>query len=228
MKFAVIVFPGSNCDEDVFYVLRHILAQNTVKIWHKDADLQGSDFVVLPGGFSYGDYLRCGAIARFSPIMESIIYFAAKGGYVVGICNGFQVLTESGLLPGVLLRNTHQKFICANQYVKPATKRTVLTKGLEAENTYNIPIAHAEGRYYASTETLKELEDNDQVLFHYVNKQGDFDENANPNGSCNHIAGICNKNGNVMGLMPHPERASSEILGNIDGKYLFHSILDYA
>ncbi len=224
MKFGVVVFPGSNCDMDMLYVLEKIMKQNVVKLWHKDTDLQDVDFIILPGGFSYGDYLRSGAIAKFSPIMKQIIGFAKAGGYVMGICNGFQILTECGLLPGALLHNTSHKFICKNTYLKAQTNNTVVT------NKYNstqikIPIAHGEGRYFASEETLHSLVENDQILFKYCDENGNINDEANPNGSLMNIAGICNKERNVFGMMPHPERASDSELNNEDGKTLFKSIL---
>ncbi|MCS7005458.1 MAG: phosphoribosylformylglycinamidine synthase subunit PurQ [Cytophagales bacterium] len=225
MKFGVVVFPGSNCDDDMVWAIGEVLKQPVVKLWHKESDLQGCDFIVLPGGFSYGDYLRCGAIARFSPIMNEIIRFAKKGGYVWGICNGFQILTESGLLPGALLLNTNQKYICKNVYIKPATTRTLLTQKLSPYRPLKIPIAHGEGRYYAPIDTLKELQDNDQILFQYCNPYGQVIEEANPNGSMLNIAGICNESRNVFGMMPHPERAAHKILGNTDGAKVMESLL---
>jgi phosphoribosylformylglycinamidine synthase len=225
MKFGVIVFPGSNCDEDIVYVLRNIMGQNTVKLWHKDKDLQGCDFLILPGGFSYGDYLRCGAIARFSPIMENVMDFAANGGYVWGICNGFQILVEAGMLPGALLLNENLKYVCKNVFITPNTKNSLITSGLTPQQPYKIPIAHGEGRYYAPADTLQELVANDQILFKYCDANGMVTPEANPNGSLLNIAGICNKNRNVFGMMPHPERAAEIILGNTDGQLLFDSIL---
>ena len=225
MKFGVIVFPGSNCDEDIYYVLREILQQETVKLWHKDKDLQGCDFIVVPGGFSYGDYLRSGAIARFSPIMEAVVQHAQRGGYVLGICNGFQILTEAHLLPGVLLRNVEQRFICKNVFLKPVSQTALMTATLDHQRAYHIPIAHADGRYYASEEQIKQLEDNDQILFRYCNAQGEVDRASNCNGSLHSIAGITNENKNVFGLMPHPERASDEALGNTDGRLLLETFL---
>lgn len=226
MKFGVVVFPGSNCDEDLVYALKDILGQKVEKLWHKSADLQGCDFILLPGGFSYGDYLRSGAIARFSPIMNSVIEHAEKGGYVMGICNGFQILTESHLLPGALIRNNNQKFICKNVYIKPDNNSTLLTAKLDTAKAYKIPIAHAEGRYFADQKTLEELENNGQILFRYCDETGNSeDDNCNPNGSLNNIAGVCNKGKNVFGMMPHPERATDPALGNIDGKVLFESLL---
>lgn len=225
MKFGVVVFPGSNCDEDIIYTLQHTLGQEVVKLWHKDTDLQGAECIVLPGGFSYGDYLRSGAIARFSPIMEKVVAHANQGGYVIGICNGFQILTEAGLLPGALLRNNGQKFICRNVYLKPQSTSTLLTKGLDPDKTYKIPIAHAEGRYYADQETIKKLHENDQILFKYSSETGIIDEASNPNGSLENIAGISNAQKNVFGMMPHPERAAEEALGNTDGRTILEGLV---
>ncbi len=227
MKFGVVTFPGSNCDEDMVYVLKNILGQPVEQLWHKDTDLKGVDFVVLPGGFSYGDYLRSGAIAKLSPIMAEVIKHANKGGYVLGVCNGFQILTESGLLPGALLQNENQKFICTNTYLKVGSKNTAITKGLDAERVYKIPIAHGEGRFFSSDDEVKQILDNDQVLFYYANAQGEVTPDANPNGTTHNIAGICNAGRNVFGMMPHPERASDSVLANEDGKLLFESILKY-
>ncbi len=225
MKFGVIVFPGSNCDEDVYHVFREILQQDTIKLWHKDTDLQGCDFVIVPGGFSYGDYLRSGAIARFSPIMEAVVAHGKKGGYVLGICNGFQILTEAGLLPGTLLRNIAQKFVCKNAFIKPISTTSPMTAGLDPQKAYKIPVAHADGRYYASQDTLKKLQDNDQILFRYCDAQGKTTPESNFNGSALSIAGITNKQKNVFGLMPHPERASDPALGNTDGRAMLESLL---
>ena len=225
MKFGVVIFPGSNCDMDIIYVLQRIMKQEVVKIWHKDTDLKEVDFIVLPGGFSYGDYLRSGAIAKFSPVMKEIIGFANSGGYVMGICNGFQILTESGLLPGALLHNTSHKFICKNTYLKARSKNTIVTNKY-GDLPVQIPVAHAEGRYFADEKTLISLEDNDQILFKYCDKNGNITNKANPNGSLMNIAGICNKERNVFGMMPHPERASDDELRNQDGKILFNSILE--
>ncbi len=227
MKFGVVTFPGSNCDEDMVYVLETIMNQSVERLWHKDSDLKNVDFVVLPGGFSYGDYLRSGAIAKLSPIMNSVIEHANKGGYVMGICNGFQILTESGLLPGALLHNNNQKFICKNVHLKPATSNTAITKGLDSSKAYKIPIAHGEGRFYAPEETMKSILDNDQVLFHYVNEAGEMTEESNPNGALHNIAGICNSGRNVFGMMPHPERAADANLANEDGKRFFESLLKF-
>ena len=226
MKFGVVTFPGSNCDEDMVYVLSDMLGQKVEKLWHKDTDLKNVDFVVLPGGFSYGDYLRSGAIAKFSPIMTEIIAHANKGGYVMGICNGFQILTESGLLPGALLHNNTQKFICKNVHLKPISQSSAITKGLE-DKAYKIPIAHGEGRFYAPEDTMKSIEDNDQIIFKYASESGVISEEFNPNGSLNNNAGISNSAKNVFGMMPHPERAADGVLSNLDGKAIFESLLKY-
>jgi phosphoribosylformylglycinamidine synthase subunit PurQ / glutaminase len=227
MKFGVVTFPGSNCDEDMVYVLETLMGQQVERLWHKDTSLKGVDFVVLPGGFSYGDYLRSGAIAKLSPIMNEVMTHADKGGYVMGICNGFQILTESGLLEGALLHNDTQKFICKNVYLKAASTSTPLTKGLDTNKAYRIPIAHGEGRFYAPEETMKSILDNDQVLFYYAGADAAVNASDNPNGSLNNIAGICNKGRNVFGMMPHPERAADAQLANEDGKRLFESLLKY-
>src|ERR1700760_2698319 len=225
MKFGVVIFPGSNCDEDIIHVLDKIMGQQVVRLWHKDHDLQGADFIILPGGFSFGDYLRSGAIARFSPIMQEVIQFAAKGGYVWGICNGFQVLTESGLLPGALLHNVNRKFNCSNIYLKAQTNDSLLTSQIDPQRALKIPIAHGEGNYFADADTLKMLNDNNQVLFRYCDESGNITDEANPNGSLQNIAGVCNKGRNVFGMMPHPERASDSLLANQDGLAIFESIL---
>ncbi len=224
MKFGVVIFPGSNCDMDMIYVLETILKQKVIKLWHKDTNLQEVDFIILPGGFSYGDYLRSGAIAKFSPIMKEITGFAKAGGYVMGICNGFQILTESNLLPGALLHNTSHKFICKNIYLKVSTKKSLITN-LYKNHPIKIPIAHAEGRFFADKKTLTSLVDNDQILFKYSDKNGVVNDLSNPNGSVMNIAGICNKERNVFGMMPHPERAADQELKNQDGKILFESVL---
>jgi|TARA_B110000444_G_scaffold223925_1_gene226780 phosphoribosylformylglycinamidine synthase len=208
--------------------LRDGLSCETIPLWHKDRDIKGVDMVVLPGGFSYGDYLRSGAIASFSPIMEEVKNHAARGGYVLGICNGFQILTEMQLLHGGLLHNTSHKFICKNVLLAPSNFSTPITAKLDKEKTYKIPIAHGEGRFYADGETLKSLDENSQIMFRYVDSFGNPTKEANPNGSTENIAGISNKNGNVMGMMPHPERAADENLLNTDGLALFHSLLDSA
>ena len=227
MKFGVVTFPGSNCDEDMVYVLENIMGQKVEKLWHKDTDLKGVDFVVLPGGFSYGDYLRSGAIAKLSPIMGEVIKHANKGGYVMGICNGFQILTESGLLEGALLHNNQQKFICKNTFIKPASNSTSITKGLELQKAYKIPIAHGEGRFFAPDDMLKKIQDNDQIIFNYCAADGSIDDASNPNGSLLNIAGITNAGKNVFGMMPHPERAADHLLANEDGKAIFESLLKF-
>ncbi|WP_411275349.1 phosphoribosylformylglycinamidine synthase subunit PurQ [Daejeonella sp.] len=228
MKFGVVIFPGSNCDEDIIYVLDQIMGQEVVRLWHKEHSLHGVDFVVLPGGFSFGDYLRSGAIAKYSPLMQEIIQFANRGGYVFGICNGFQILAEAGLVPGALLHNTSRKFICRNIYMKPATNNSLITSMLDPAKALKIPIAHGEGNYFADGDTIKKIQDNDQVLFHYCDENGNVTESSNPNGSLNNIAGVCNIKRNVFGLMPHPERAADSILGNQDGLGIFESILNIA
>lgn len=225
MKIGVVVFPGSNCDEDLVYTLQDLLHQQVVKLWHKDHDLQGCDFIFIPGGFSYGDYLRSGAIARFSPIMNEVVKHAQKGGYVMGICNGFQILTEANLLPGALLHNASRKFICKNVHLKAQSKSALLTKGLEFDKAYKIPIAHGEGNFYAPTDVWKEIEDNDQVLFRYCDAEGFITEEANPNGSMFNVAGVTNRTKNVFGMMPHPERASDFELENTDGREILESVL---
>ena len=224
MKFGVITFPGSNCDHDLIYCMSENLGQEVVHLWHKDHDLQGCDFIFLPGGFSYGDYLRSGAIARFSPIMNEVIAHAQKGGYVMGICNGFQMLTEAGLLDGALLHNESTRFICKNVHVVPTSQSTMLTQGLERK-PYNIPISHGEGNYFCTPDILKKLQDNDQVLFRYCDEKGRITPEANPNGSLDNIAGVCNETKNVFGLMPHPERAADEMLANLDGKKLLAQLV---
>ena len=232
MKFGVIQFPGSNCDDDMIHVLKDVMGQDAVKLWHKNTDLSGlttEDCIVVPGGFSYGDYVRAGAVARFSPIMEAVRQHAAAGGYVFGICNGFQILCEAHLLPGALLRNQEQKFISKNVFLRVETNNSAITSKLEPGQVLKIPIAHAEGRYYAEQEVIKDLIVNDQVLFHYSEPTGELTQAANMNGSTQAIAGICNKERNVFGMMPHPERAAEELLGNTDGHAIFaglvHSVL---
>jgi phosphoribosylformylglycinamidine synthase subunit PurQ / glutaminase len=228
MKFGIIVFPGSNCDDDMLHVLGNVMQQETVKIWHKETELDGfapGDCIVLPGGFSYGDYLRSGAIARFSPIMNAVVDFANSGGLVYGICNGFQILCEAGLLPGVLLRNANQQYICKNVFLKTISNNSPLTAGIPSGQVLKIPIAHGDGRFYADAETLAELEANDQILFKYCQPNGEIATEANPNGAVDNIAGICNKQRNVFGMMPHPERAAEDILGNADGHRLFDSLV---
>lgn len=226
MKFGVVVFPGSNCDNDMLNALREDLKHEVVMLWHKDKDLSDfttDDCIVLPGGFSYGDYLRCGSIARFSPMMESVIEFAQKGGKVFGVCNGFQVLCESGLLPGALLLNDHQNFTCKNVYLKSASTDNMIGDAV-GDKVLKIPIAHGEGRYHADADTLKKLKENGQVLFTYCDAEGNVTSDTNPNGAIDEIAGICNEQKNVFGMMPHPERACSEELGNIDGKLILAAL----
>ncbi|MDB5243174.1 MAG: phosphoribosylformylglycinamidine synthase [Spirosoma sp.] len=228
MKFGVVVFPGSNCDQDAVDALT-LLDQQVIKLWHKDHDLQGCDFIILPGGFSYGDYLRTGAVARFSPIMNEVITHANRGGYLMGICNGFQVLAEARLVPGVLLRNANQQYICKNIYLTPQSPNALLTAGLmegpNSQAAYKIPMAHGEGRYFADADTLKSLNDNGQVLFRYCDETGAVTDAANPNGSLENIAGVTNKSKNVFGMMPHPERAADPALGNTDGRLILHQLL---
>ncbi|HMK03243.1 MAG TPA: phosphoribosylformylglycinamidine synthase subunit PurQ [Ferruginibacter sp.] len=219
MKFGVVVFPGSNCDRDMIEALQNDLGQEVIQLWHKDKDtsmFNTDDCIVLPGGFSYGDYLRCGAIARFSPMMQSVIEFANKGGKVLGVCNGFQILCESGLLPGVLLRNSQQQFVCKNIFMKEVSSENGVA--------LKVPVAHGEGRYFANAETLEQLEKNDQVIYRYCDEKGSINATANPNGAINNIAGICNRSGNVFGMMPHPERACSRTLGNEDGRNVFSQL----
>lgn len=217
MKFGVVVFPGSNCDRDMYDALKYDLGQDVTMLWHKNSDLgqlTTDDCIILPGGFSYGDYLRCGAIARFSPVMQSIIEFANAGGKVLGVCNGFQILCESHLLPGALLRNSHQQFVCKNVFIKD-----------QSSNIYKIPVAHGEGRYYADEQTLAQLEANGQVIYRYCDENGKETPESNPNGAVNNIAGICNEARNVFGMMPHPERACSQALGNTDGRQIIKDLL---
>lgn len=228
LKFGVVVFPGSNCDHDAYYSLRKVLDYDVEFLWHKDTDLKQSSVILLPGGFSYGDYLRTGAIARFSPIMNSVINFANKGGIVIGICNGFQILLEAGLLPGVMIRNNSLKFACKDVYLKTENRETIFSAEIEEEKSViKIPIAHGEGNYFADAQVLKELESNKQILFRYSDEDGNVNDENNPNGSQLNIAGIVNKNGNVMGMMPHPERACNPILGRTDGQLIFKSIANY-
>jgi phosphoribosylformylglycinamidine synthase subunit PurQ / glutaminase len=225
MKFGIIVFPGSNCDRDMATVTEGILKLPTRMVWHQDTDLSDLDVIVIPGGFSYGDYLRCGAIARFSPVMNSIIEHARSGKYVLGVCNGFQVLTEVGLLPGALVRNRDLHFICDRVPVKVERNDLVWTDNYTKQQIVTYPIAHGEGRYYADTDTLKELEDNHQVLFRYCSATGEINEANNPNGSLNNIAGIINPEGNILGMMPHPERASDSAIGITDGLVMFQGLV---
>lgn len=225
MNFAVLQFPGSNCDQDAVHVLRDVLGHSARLLWHKEHSLGDADAVIVPGGFSYGDYLRTGAIARFSPVMEAVQSFAAEGGLVLGICNGFQILCEAGLLPGALIRNRSLQFRCEHIFLKTATTDSPFTNRIPPDLLMRVPIAHSEGCYFADAETLAELKANNQVLWRYVNSQGEATEAANPNGSLDNIAGICNAARNVAGLMPHPERASEAILGSADGRWVFESLV---
>ena len=225
MKFGIVVFPGSNCDRDVATVTEGLLQQPTRMVWHEESDISDLDVVVVPGGFSYGDYLRCGAIARFSPVMQATIKHAEQGKLVLGICNGFQVLTEAGLLPGALVRNRDLHFVCDRVPVKVERNDLPWTQEYQAGEVITLPIAHGEGSYYADPDSLAELEANGQVLFRYCTAAGEPENGSNPNGSLNNIAGICNRRGNVLGMMPHPERAAEPILGNTDGMKLFHGLL---
>lgn len=225
MKFAVIVFPGSNCDHDAHYAVTKVLGQEAALIWHKDTSLQGADFVILPGGFAHGDYLRTGAMARFSPIMREVQAFADRGGPVLGICNGFQILLEAGLLPGAMLRNRGLKYRCEHVHVRVETTNTPVTSGARKGQVLTIPIGHGEGNYFAPPELLKRIEDNDQVVLRYTTAEGRLDDAANPNGSVNAIASVCNERRNVVGMMPHPERACEPALGGIDGLVILQSII---
>ena len=225
MKFAIVVFPGSNCDHDAYHATKHVLGQEAEFIWHKDTGLRGADAVVLPGGFAHGDYLRTGAIARFSPVMQAVRAFVEQGGPVLGICNGFQVLLEAGLLPGAMLRNRSVKFQCEHVFVRVECADTPFTTACHPNRVLRIPIAHGEGNYYADAQVIDRLERNRQVIFRYTTAAGDVTEAANPNGSVNNIAGLCNESRNVVGLMPHPERACEAALGSQDGLVLFESAL---
>ncbi len=227
MKLGVVIFPGSNCDEDMIHVLKDTFGHEVVELWHKDSDLQNVDGIFLPGGFSFGDYLRSGAIARYSPIMKEIISFANSGGFVFGVCNGFQILCESGLLPGALLHNNAQKFICKNIYIKSSDNKSAVNYNLESGKVLKIPIAHGEGKYYADENTIESLKKNNQILFYYSDENANVNEESNPNGSVLNIAGICNEGKNVYGMMPHPERASDSLLKNTDGKFIFESIFTF-
>lgn len=224
-KFGVIVFPGSNCDHDAYHAAAHVMGAKTQFIWHKEAQLADLDVVILPGGFSYGDYLRSGAIARFSPIIQAVKEFADKGGLVIGICNGFQILLESGLLPGVLLKNRDLRFICKPIHLKCENRNTPFSNAIPENKILTMPIAHGEGNYFTDPDTLKELEDHNQIVFRYCDEQGNITQEANPNGSLQNIAGVCSRAGNVLGMMPHPERAVEQRLDSVDGKYIFDSII---
>ena len=227
MKFGIVVFPGSNCDHDCFYVAGEVMGQEVEYIWHGDKSLGEFDCIIIPGGFSYGDYLRCGAIAKFSTVMEKIIEFANKGGLVIGICNGFQILLESGLLPGAMLRNRDLHFICKYVYLKTENNTTPFSSLYKEKQILRIPIAHNEGNYYINDKGLEELKKNNQIVFRYCDKDGNGGDATNPNGALDNIAGIINKKGNVLGMMPHPERASEDELGSSDGKLIFKSIIEW-
>lgn len=224
--FGVLVFPGSNCDHDAYHALKHVMNSEVKFLWHKDTDLSGIDLLIVPGGFSYGDYLRSGAIARFSPIMQEVVKFAEKGGPVMGICNGFQILLEAGLIPGAMMHNEKLKFVCKNVYIRTESTDSIFTSGLEKGQVLDIPVSHGEGNYFIEQDGLKSLHDNDQVVFRYCDENGKLTEDANFNGSVDHIAGIVNKQRNVLGMMPHPERAMEKLLGSEDGKPIFESILN--
>jgi phosphoribosylformylglycinamidine synthase len=226
MRFAVVVFPGSNCDHDAYHAVKHVLGQDAVFVWHKDTGLAGADVVILPGGFSHGDYLRTGAIARFSPVMASVRAFADEGGPVLGICNGFQILLECGMLPGAMLRNRDLKFHCEHVHLRVEQTDTPFTSLCRPGQILKLPIAHGEGNYVASPETLVELAATRRIIFRYVSAEGEMTDEANPNGSAGHIAGICNDGRNVVGLMPHPERACESSLGSADGLVVFQSVVE--
>jgi phosphoribosylformylglycinamidine synthase len=225
MKFAVVVFPGSNCDEDAFHVVKDVLGQEAQYIWHKDTSLRGADAVILPGGFAHGDYLRTGAMARFSPVMHEVREFASRGGPLLGVCNGFQILLEAGLLPGAMLRNRRLKFLCQQVHVRVEACDTPFTFSCSEGQVLTMPIAHGEGNYYAPPDVIERLDANRQIIFRYTNATGSIDDESNPNGSAHAIAGLCNEARNVVGLMPHPERASESILGGVDGRVVFESVI---
>lgn len=225
MRFGIVVFPGSNCDHDALHVVEEVLGQEARYVWHKDRDLSGLDCVILPGGFSYGDYLRSGAIARSSPVMEEVVAFAGRGGKVLGICNGFQIALEAGLLPGAMLRNRSLKFICQDVHLRVENPDTDFTRGIAKGTVLRMPIAHAEGNYYLPDDELARLEGEGQVVFRYVDEAGNLEDHANPNGSRNGIAGIVNARRNVLGMMPHPERLSESVLGGVDGRRIFEALI---
>ena len=224
MKYGVILFPGSNCDRDSFHAVSEVMKQDAQYIWYEESDLKGFDCLILPGGFSYGDYLRVGSIARFSPVMQSVIDFANSGGLVIGICNGFQILLEAHLLPGALLQNRDVHFICESTFIKTANSNTPFTNKINKDEVLNIPINHMDGNYFCDDATLKQLEENNQIVFQYCDREGNVSESVNLNGSLKNIAGICNEKRNVFGLMPHPERAMEDMLGSTDGTKIFESI----
>ncbi len=225
MRFGVVVFPGSNCDYDCYWVVKHLLGKEVDFIWHKEKNLAGYDCLILPGGFSYGDYLRTGAIARFSPVMSLVEAYAREGGLVIGICNEFQILLEAGLLPGAMIRNKNLQFVCKFIHIRVENPQTPYTNLCRRGQILKIPIAHIEGNYYADRKILQELRKNEQIIFRYCSKDGAISEESNPNGSKEAIAGICNKDGNILGMMPHPERASEHLLGSEDGRLIFESII---
>lgn len=224
MKFGVIVFPGSNCDHDAYHVVSKHIGQPVDFIWHKETDLSGYDAILIPGGFSYGDYLRAGALASFSPVMNAVKEFAANGGFVFGICNGFQILCEAGLLPGALMRNENLHFVCKHVNIRTENTNTPYTSELAEGSVLSMPIAHAEGNYVCDEETMNQLEENGQIVFRYCDAEGELSSDANPNGALSNIAGICNLDRNVIGMMPHPERACEELLGSNDGRDIFRSL----
>jgi phosphoribosylformylglycinamidine synthase subunit PurQ / glutaminase len=226
MKFGVVIFPGSNCDHDCYYVIESVIGKPVEFIWHQDTSVRGFDAIILPGGFAYGDYLRTGALAKFSPVMRSVKEFADKGGMVIGICNGFQILCEAGLLPGALLRNVGMKYVCKFLHLRTETTNTPFTNTLSKEQLLHVPIGHGDGNYFADADVLKRIEDNDQVAFRYVTADGQVTRDANPNGSLNNIAGIVNEGRNVLGMMPHPDRSSESILGSSDGRLIFESMVN--
>ena len=225
MKFGVVVFPGSNCDHDCYYVIKHVLKQPVDFIWHKEDRLDSYDCLVLPGGFSYGDYLRPGAIAKFSPVMKEVIRFAENGGIILGICNGFQILLEMDLLPGAMITNRSLKFICKDVHLSLVNSDTPFTHLGKPGSVWKMPIAHFDGNYFTDDRTLKDLQDNNQIVFRYCSSDGDITDDVNPNGALSNIAGICNKEKNILGMMPHPERCCESILGNEDGRLIFESII---
>ena len=226
MKFGVVIFPGSNCDHDCYYVIESVIGKPVEFIWHQDTSVRGFDAIILPGGFAYGDYLRTGALAKFSPVMRSVKEFADKGGMVIGICNGFQILCEAALLPGALLRNIGMKYVCKFLHLRTETTNTAFTNTLSKGQLLHIPIGHGDGNYFADADVLKRIEDNDQVAFRYVTADSQVTREANPNGSLNNIAGIVNEGRNVLGMMPHPDRSSESILGSSDGRLIFESMVN--
>jgi len=225
MRFGVVVFPGSNCDTDTWHAVHDEMGAPVDYIWHQDTDVSGLDCIILPGGFAYGDYLRTGAVARFSPVMSAVAQFAGNGGLVLGICNGFQILSEAGLVPGAMMRNAGQKFVCKYVYLRVETTDTAFTRAMRKGQVLRIPIAHGEGNYYADEATLQDLKRNDQIVFRYCTPAGEITREANPNGSLENIAGICNRERNVMGMMPHPERCTDPLLGSGDGRLVWESLL---